>query len=108
MQESNHKQQRNKRRKKPHYQSPTWGELNEEEKPEALLVGCTGKRRYPDLLAAHAAGLHMSDLTNNTEVYLYLCEHCHGYHLTKAQLAPDGKLNRWVHFFGKEDDVDDG
>jgi len=66
------------------------------------ISGCTNKHRYPDLVSAHAAGDHMAKLMNSPEVYLYLCPCCGGYHLTKMKLAPDGKPNRWVYFFGKE------
>ena len=98
MQEPNHKRKRP--RKKAQYQSPSWGERDAPE--VAAVTGCTGKRRFPDLIAAHAAAHHMAILRGDSEVYLYLCEHCSGYHLTKAKVSPDGKLNRWAYFFGKD------
>jgi len=89
------------KRKKNHFQSPSWGEIKDSG-PEEAVVGCTGKRRYPDLIAAHAAAHHMCTLKGDSEVYLYLCKNCHGYHLTKAKVSPSGELNRWAYFFGKD------
>lgn len=102
MRESYHRRKRAK--KKPFFHSPSWGEISEvkAEEVEEKVVGCTGKRRYSDLIAAHAAAHHMSILKGNSEIYLYLCDHCGGYHLTKAKVSPDGKLNRWAYFFGKD------
>ena len=100
------KRRKRKPRKRIYYQTPdeysAYDVLPLENEVEAPVVGCTGKRRYPDLLLAHAAAHHMSVLIGSSEVYLYLCEHCNGYHLTKAPISPDGKLNRWVYFFGKD------
>lgn len=99
MRDSRHKYK--KKRKKNHFHTPSWGELKENDE-EVSVVGCEGKRRYPDLISAHAAAHHMSTLKGDAEVYLYLCEGCGGYHLTKAPVSPDGKLNRWAYFFGKD------
>lgn len=90
-----------RRRKKAYYQSTSWGQLTKEGK-EVPVTGCTGKHRYPDLVSAHAAAHHMCILKGDSEVYLYKCEGCGGYHLTKSPVSPDGKLNRWAYFFGKD------
>ena len=66
------------------------------------FVGCSGKRRYPDLITAHAGAHHMCVLINSAEVYIYLCERCGGYHLTKAPVSPEGETNRWAYYFGKD------
>ncbi len=96
-------------RKKPIYEHPEWGCVTPEEpsnSDESLtapkVIGCSGKRRYPDLISAHAAADHMCSLIGSSEVYLYLCKHCKGYHLTKAPVSPEGELNRWAYFFGKD------
>ena len=90
------------KRRKPYHKSPSWGEMKAEKDDEESIVGCTGKHRYPDLTSAHAAAHYMCILQGNSEAYMYLCTHCGGYHLTKAPISPDGELNRWAYFFGKE------
>jgi hypothetical protein len=67
--------------------------------------GCKGKRRFPNIEAAHAAGDFMARLQNNPDVYMYKCECCGGYHLTKMQFAPDLSANRWVYNFGEVTDA---
>ncbi len=91
------------KRKRPYYSSfeVHVDDLPEKEEPVSV-VGCTGKHRYSDIIAAHAAAHHMCSLLNTSEVYLYHCDNCGGYHLTKAKVSPDGKLNRWAYYFGKD------
>ena len=76
------------------------GKANENE--NSPVIGCAGKRRFPDLISAHAAAHHMCILQKSSEAYIYLCEGCGGYHLTKAPTSPEGVLNRWAYFFGKD------
>ena len=92
-------------RKKPVYECLEWKSphsAGSDEPTPSKIIGCSGKRRYPDLISAHAAADHMCSLIGSPEVYLYLCKHCKGYHLTKAPVSPDGELNRWAYFFGKD------
>lgn len=48
------------------------------------LKNCRAKRRYADELAARAAGMDALHRYHNAPcLYVYQCQHCHGWHLTR-------------------------
>jgi len=46
--------------------------------------GCTSKVRYPDAITARAAGQYYGD-SNQVTLYVYQCQFCKGWHLTKKK-----------------------
>jgi hypothetical protein len=47
---------------------------------------CANKRRHPDELVARAAAMDSITRYANTAVlYVYHCEHCNGWHLSKRR-----------------------
>lgn len=53
-----------------------------------ILRGCEGKRRYSDEFGARAAGQCL-EVENSVKLYMYPCEVCRGWHLTKTKQAKD-------------------
>lgn len=47
-----------------------------------ILRGCEGKRRYSDEYGARAAG-QCPQVENQVKLYMYPCELCRGWHLTR-------------------------
>ena len=47
-----------------------------------ILRGCEGKRRYPDEITCRCAG-QVLQVENQVKLYMYPCEICKGWHLTK-------------------------
>lgn len=49
---------------------------------------CADKRRHPDEVAARAHGMRSIENNKNAEMlFVYRCEHCAGWHLTKSPLG---------------------
>lgn len=48
-----------------------------------ILRGCEGKRRYSDEFGARAAGQCLQE-ENQVKLYMYPCQLCYGWHLTKT------------------------
>lgn len=51
-----------------------------------ILRGCEGKRRYSDEYGARGAGQCLQK-ENSVKLYLYPCQLCRGFHLTKTKQA---------------------
>lgn len=49
-----------------------------------ILRGCEGKRRYSDEFGARGAGQCLQ-VENAVKLYLYPCDICRGWHLTKTK-----------------------
>lgn len=48
---------------------------------------CEWKKRYADEFSCRAAGIgHMEE--KSIQLYLYKCQHCRGWHLTKNERPP--------------------
>lgn len=48
---------------------------------------CDAKNRYPDEFVARAVGTQQMSL-KHTQLYIYKCKHCRGWHLTRSEQAP--------------------
>lgn len=57
------------------------GELREYYKRENLIRSCLKKKRYSNRELAETVAKR-STIARGTPIYVYLCKHCGGYHLT--------------------------
>lgn len=52
--------------------------------PKRKAQTCASKRRYPDELTARAGAMHdIHHVGNASELYVYRCPECRGFHLTR-------------------------
>lgn len=58
--------------------------------------GCLSKIRYPDQMTARAAGMFYSS-RNHLNLYVYKCQYCGGWHLTKKRVSYKARANYGMH-----------
>lgn len=71
-------------------------------KTKRAVVNCRNKKRYNDDLSAVAAGMYASEQNNNTDLYVYKCKECRGYHLTRRRVNQAGRINKWIFNFNSQ------
>lgn len=59
--------------------------LRDRSKPRVVVQGaCATKRRYASEEAARAVGLYALEMGNAERLWVYHCDGCRGWHLTKS------------------------
>jgi hypothetical protein len=58
--------------------------------------GCTDKVRYSDELLARAAGMFYKEEFEHSQLYLYKCKNCNGFHITKKKPSGGNEhMKKW-------------
>lgn len=61
---------------------------------EHIERGCENKVRFPDELEAKAAGLYYMQHSGGHMQWVYPCEVCKGFHLTRNDNGPHRRIDR--------------
>lgn len=60
-----------------------------------IVKGCERKHRHPDEFVARAAGQARQE-QSGVKLYVYLCEICRGWHLTKNWNGPQSAVDYYT------------